>query len=132
VATALEDLSEFAAAAVTKAAVDATKAQWNKNVQSAARRIMRLNSNQGTFARVHISMLTREIERCGGFDDQSRAAFYGRGVSDGQPRAAFYTDVAANRATKANERCHERKLDVRKPEIELEQANDIMTEVEAM
>ena len=93
---------------------------------------MRRNSKRGTFARVYISMLTREIERCGGFDNQSRAALYGRGAFDGQPRAAIYAEIVAHLTSRASARCDARRLDVRKSELELEQATDIMAEVEAM
>ena len=77
---------------------------------------MHLNKNDGTFARVPISTLTREMERSGDIA--------------GHSRAAFYTDVAARLIGQASARCDTRKLNVRKPELELEQAMDIMEEVD--
>jgi len=75
-----------------------------------------INENDGTFARVPISTLTREMERSGDIA--------------GQSRAAFYTDVAACLIGRASARCDTSKLDVREPELELEQAMDIMEEVD--
>ena len=53
----------------------------------------------------------------------------GGGISS-RTRAAFYTGVAANLVAKASEWCHRRKLYIRKPELELEQAADILTKVD--
>ena len=44
--------------------------------------------------------------------------------------STFYTDVAARLIGQASARCDTCKLDVRKPELELEQAMDIMEEVD--
>ena len=79
---------------------------WKKDVRSATARILRLNAEDMTFVRAPISTLTREIERRGGIS--------------GRTWAAFYTDVLASLVAKVNVRCRERKLDVLKPEIELE------------
>ena len=54
------------------AAADA--ARWNEHVRDAARRIVRLNREDDTFARVHIVTLTREIEQAGEYSCQ--AVFY--------------------------------------------------------
>ena len=62
--------------------------------------------------------MTREIERHGGFYSQSRVA--------------FYISVASHLVIRAKGRCRKRKLDVRKPELELEQAADILEEVAQM
>ena len=94
----------------------AEHACWNANVRSAARRIVRLNEEDSTFVQVHILTLTLEIERKGGFTSS----------------AAFYTTVANSLIVKANEWCRRRRLDVRKPELVLEHAADILAEVDVM
>jgi hypothetical protein len=85
VARAVErrDAARARAAADAQAAVDNTKARWDERVMSAVRRIVQRDRSVrvSPFARVHISMLTREIERSGDVT--------------GQSRVAFYTDVAA-------------------------------------
>ena len=83
-------------------------------MQSAAGRIVHPNKEDGTFEKVHILTLTREIERKGSFTS----------------RAAFYTNVVNSLVVRANERCCRRRLDVRKPELKLEQAADILAEVD--
>ena len=93
----------------------AGEAYWKDDARRAAARIVRLDVDNKTFARMPISTLTREIERQGGFSDRTCAA--------------FYTEVTASLVAKANKRCHKRGLGVRKPELKLEQAVDIMAAV---
>jgi hypothetical protein len=106
------------AAADAQAAADNAKANWEEHTKSATRDLTRRNSGDGTYTRVPISTLTYIIERRVGVD--------------GKTRAAFYTEVATCLVVQAIDRCTAHKMDVQKPKPELEQATNIMTEVDKM
>jgi hypothetical protein len=114
------DAARTQTAAIAEAAADDGRACWDRNMRSGIRQKVQRNRivRVSPLARVHIWTLTREIERSGDVADQSRAA--------------FYADVASHLIGRVNVQCNACKLDVRRPKLELEQATDIMAEVDKM
>ena len=74
------------------------KPHWEEDMKRASKRIVRLNAEDVTFARVPVSTLTQEIERHGGVSNQNMAA--------------FYAAVAASLVVRVNRRYSKHKLDL--------------------